>query len=222
MGRRAATQMAILLAALGTLICGLSNDMNTLIIARFVSSMHGRVARYAQLIIPPAYWPWRKWHRYCHEVSAMLHSIIYTIDAISRVISSDMFSLRVSLVASGRPGFWLIASNSSLVALLRAWPAFSSVYVVNYLFFRHASYLVSSEWDSEVQLVELLAIGTLFPVCVYRPRTQCQIRLGWRWAFLLQTPCFLLPFVMVSVYLQYTTPVLFFHLLEYDRLLTAR
>jgi len=41
MGRRAANQTAVVLLALGTLACGLSNDMNVLIAARFVRlSLH--------------------------------------------------------------------------------------------------------------------------------------------------------------------------------------
>ncbi|SJL05054.1 uncharacterized protein ARMOST_08426 [Armillaria ostoyae] len=41
MGRRGANQLAVLFAALGTLACGLSTNMETLIIARFISGVGG-------------------------------------------------------------------------------------------------------------------------------------------------------------------------------------
>lgn len=37
MGRRGANQIAVLFAALGTAACGFSTNMETLIVARFVS-----------------------------------------------------------------------------------------------------------------------------------------------------------------------------------------
>ncbi|KAK0186064.1 major facilitator superfamily domain-containing protein [Armillaria mellea] len=41
MGRRGANQLAVLFAALGTLACGLSTNMETLILARFISGVGG-------------------------------------------------------------------------------------------------------------------------------------------------------------------------------------
>lgn len=41
LGRRGANQTAVLLAAVGTLACGLSNSLEMLIVARFLSGMGG-------------------------------------------------------------------------------------------------------------------------------------------------------------------------------------
>lgn len=105
MGRRGANQTAVFFAALGTLACGFSSNMNVLIAARFVSLGHLYDETHAyqkdvpfQLgglggggIMTTATY-----------VSPNLPSVVQRVLILNdRIITSDMYSLRVSeMVAS--------------------------------------------------------------------------------------------------------------------------
>ncbi|THH21457.1 hypothetical protein EW146_g100 [Bondarzewia mesenterica] len=119
MGRRGANQTAVLFAGLGTLACGLSNNMPMLIAARFLGGIGG--------------------------------GGIYTT---ATIITSDMYSIRARGLTQG------IASVFSGLGMGLGGPLGG----------------VISDW------------------------------LGWRWAFLMQMPLFMLSFVLTSINLDYVTP----------------
>lgn len=51
MGRRGANQLAVCIAALGTLLCGFSNSMGMLIAARFVRSFIDFVSPFSDMFL---------------------------------------------------------------------------------------------------------------------------------------------------------------------------
>ncbi|KAI0045780.1 MFS general substrate transporter [Auriscalpium vulgare] len=119
MGRRGANQTAVFFAGLGTLACGVSGNMETLILARFLGGLGG--------------------------------GGIFTTAAI---ITSDMYSIRSRGLTQG------IASVFNGLGMGLGGP-----------------------------------LGGVI-----------SDRFGWRWAFLMQLPLFLLSFMLTSVNLRYTTP----------------
>ncbi|KAI0028997.1 vacuolar amino acid permease [Vararia minispora EC-137] len=119
MGRRGANQAAVLFAALGTLACGLSRDMNTLIIARFIGGLGG--------------------------------GGIFTT---ATIITSDLYSLRSRGLTQG----------------------------------------IASVFNG-------LGMGLGGPLGGF-----ISDRLGWRWAFLLQMPLFVISLTLTSINLHYVTP----------------
>ncbi|KAH9857446.1 vacuolar amino acid permease [Lenzites betulinus] len=119
MGRRGANQLAVFFAALGTVACGVSPNMELLIAARFLGGLGG--------------------------------GGIFTT---ATIITSDMYSLR----------------NRGLTQGVAA--VFSSA-----------------------------GMGLGGPLGGY-----IADRLGWRWAFLIQLPVFLVSFVLTSINLRYVTP----------------
>ncbi|KZT18906.1 MFS general substrate transporter [Neolentinus lepideus HHB14362 ss-1] len=119
LGRRGANQMAVFLAGLGTLACGLSRNMEMLIVARFLSGLGGGGA--------------------------------FTT---ATIITSDMYSIRSRGLTTG------IASVFNSFGMGLGGPIGGLV----------------SDW------------------------------LGWRWAFLLQLPLFLISFAFTSWHLNYVTP----------------
>ncbi|KAK0473934.1 major facilitator superfamily domain-containing protein [Armillaria novae-zelandiae] len=118
MGRRGANQLAVLFAALGTLACGLSTNMETLILARFISGVGG--------------------------------GGIFTT---STIVISDMYSLRSLGLTQG------VASVFNGLGMGLGGPIGGLV----------------TDW------------------------------LGWRWAFLIQVPFFVVSFVLTSYNLRYVT-----------------
>ncbi|TFK45918.1 vacuolar amino acid permease [Heliocybe sulcata] len=119
LGRRGANQMAVFLAGLGTLACGLSTNMEMLIVARFLGGLGGGGA--------------------------------FTT---ATIIISDMYTLRARGLTTG------IASVFNSLGMGLGGPIGGLI----------------SDW------------------------------LGWRWAFLLQMPLFVLSFAFTSWHLNYVTP----------------
>ncbi|EGN96457.1 hypothetical protein SERLA73DRAFT_186194 [Serpula lacrymans var. lacrymans S7.3] len=119
MGRRGANQLAVVSAALGTLACGLSGNMEVLIAARFLGGMGG--------------------------------GGIFTT---STIITSDMYSIRSRGLTQG-------VSN----------------------------------------LFNGLGMGLGGPI-----GGLISDRFGWRWAFLIQMPLFILSLILTSYNLRYVTP----------------
>ncbi|CCM04545.1 uncharacterized protein FIBRA_06726 [Fibroporia radiculosa] len=119
MGRRGANQTAVFFAALGTIACGLSGNMETLIAARFLGGLGG--------------------------------GGIFTT---ATIITSDMYSLRSRGLTQG----------------------------------------ISSVFNS-------LGMGLGGPLGGY-----ISDRFGWRWAFLIQLPLFVISFILTSINLHYVTP----------------
>ncbi|KAH9939440.1 MFS general substrate transporter [Amylocystis lapponica] len=119
MGRRGANQIAVLFAAIGTIACGFSSNMETLIAARFLAGIGG--------------------------------GGVFTT---ATIITSDMYSLRARGLTQG----------------------------------------VSAVFNS-------LGMGLGGPFGGF-----ISDRLGWRWAFLLQLPLFLISFALTSINLHYVTP----------------
>ncbi|EMD34270.1 hypothetical protein CERSUDRAFT_117143 [Gelatoporia subvermispora B] len=119
MGRRGANQAAVLFAGFGTLACGLSGNMETLIAARFLSGLGGG-----------------------------------GIMTTATVITSDMYSLRQRGLTQG----------------------------------------IASIFNS-------MGMGLGGPLGGY-----ISDRFGWRWAFLIQIPLFIVSFALTSVHLNYVTP----------------
>jgi MFS family permease len=79
MGRRGANQTAVFFAALGALCCGLSNSLEMLIAARFVSIHVFMTAKEGPLILNPL------------KLSGIGGGGVFTT---ATVITSDMYSLR--------------------------------------------------------------------------------------------------------------------------------
>ncbi|KAI0312334.1 major facilitator superfamily domain-containing protein [Amylostereum chailletii] len=119
MGRRGANQIAVFFSFVGTLACGFSNNMETLIAARFLSGLGG--------------------------------GGIFTT---ATIITSDMYSIRSRGLTQG----------------------------------------VSSVFNG-------LGMGLGGPLGGI-----ISDRLGWRWAFLIQLPLFVISFILTSINLHYTTP----------------
>ncbi|KLO19602.1 MFS general substrate transporter [Schizopora paradoxa] len=119
LGRRGANQTAVIFAGLGTLACGLSRNMETLIVARFLSGLGG--------------------------------GGIFTTCTI---ITSDMYSIRARGLTQG---------------------------VAN--------------------IFNGLGMGLGGPIGGY-----ISDRFGWRWAFIIQLPLFVLSFMLTSANLNYVTP----------------
>ncbi|KAG1799327.1 major facilitator superfamily domain-containing protein [Suillus plorans] len=119
MGRRGANQLAVCIAALGTLLCGLSTSMELLVVARFLSGMGG--------------------------------GGIFTTCTIT---TSDMYSMRSRGLAQG----------------------------------------VQSVFDG-------LGMGLGGPI-----GGLISDRFGWRWAFLIQMPFFVLSLALTTYNLRYVTP----------------
>jgi len=119
LGRRTATQIAILFAVAGTILCGTSQNMETLIFARFLAGIGGG-----------------------------------GILTISTIVTSDLYSLRSRGLAQG------------IVAVFDG-----------------------------------LGFGLGGPIGGY-----ISDNFGWRWAFLIQLPLFILSFTLITVNLCYVTP----------------
>ncbi|KAA1475860.1 MFS general substrate transporter [Dentipellis sp. KUC8613] len=119
MGRRGANQTAVCFAGLGVLACGFSQNMEMLIVARFLGGLGG--------------------------------GGVYTT---SSIITSDMYSMRSRGLTQG------IASVFNGLGMGLGGPLGGII----------------ADW------------------------------LGWRWAFLLQMPLFLLSFTLTSINLHYVTP----------------
>ncbi|KAH7890146.1 major facilitator superfamily domain-containing protein [Phlebopus sp. FC_14] len=119
LGRRGANQLAVAAAAIGTIACGLSKDMETLVVARFLSGMGG--------------------------------GGVFTTCTI---ITSDMYSLRSRGLAQG----------------------FSNLF-------------------------SGLGMGLGGPL-----GGLVSDRFGWRWAFIMQIPLFVLSLVLTTYNLRYVTP----------------
>ncbi|KIL68454.1 hypothetical protein M378DRAFT_99969 [Amanita muscaria Koide BX008] len=119
MGRRAANHTALLFACSGVLLCGLSNSMEALILARFLCGIGGG-----------------------------------GLNTTAQIVVSDMYSLRNRGLAQG------VASLFSALGMGLGGPLGGLV----------------SDW------------------------------IGWRWAFLIQMPLFLLSFLLTTWHLDYVTP----------------
>ncbi|VDB85201.1 unnamed protein product [Peniophora sp. CBMAI 1063] len=119
LGRRGANQSAILFTALGTLACGLSGNMEMLIVARFLAGIGGG-----------------------------------GINTTATIVTSDLFSIKSRGLVQGIATFW-----------------------------------------------SALGMGLGGPMGGF-----ISDRFGWRWAFLIQLPFFVVAFVLTSINLRYATP----------------
>lgn len=95
MGRRGANQTAMLFAGLGTIACGLSPNMNLLIAARFVGIERPFCSGSNCEVAARRNWWWGCFYDFVVRLTFRLsHS--HTLISGFRIITSDMFSLRVS------------------------------------------------------------------------------------------------------------------------------
>lgn len=94
MGRRGANQTAVVFAALGTLACGMSKNMETLIAARFV-----RDHPTYQAIVLTCYslevWVEVDWRPLQRMLLLTGYHSAFLNNTCNRIIASDMYSLRV-------------------------------------------------------------------------------------------------------------------------------
>lgn len=99
MGRRAANQSAVLFAALGILACGLSNSMKMLILSRFVGFLNllSKFLDYYKRFLDLRDWRGRDFHQFRVRVLTLSPTMIRSYVVTSRIITSDMYNLRVSL-----------------------------------------------------------------------------------------------------------------------------
>lgn len=96
MGRRRANQMAVFFAGLGTLACGFSGNMETLIAARFVSIPQIILPTLIQMCRPYSLAAWEgEGFLRPQRASRVRVSITFLTDATYRIITSDMYTLRV-------------------------------------------------------------------------------------------------------------------------------
>ena len=96
MGRRRANQMAVFFAGLGTLACGFSGNMETLIAARFVSVLQIILLTLIQtcFVYILGVWEGEGFLR-PQRAYRVYVSITFLTDAVYRIITSDMYTLRV-------------------------------------------------------------------------------------------------------------------------------
>ncbi|KAI0074691.1 MFS general substrate transporter [Panus rudis PR-1116 ss-1] len=138
LGRRGANQTAVLFAALGTLACGFSTNMETLIAARFVRDyLMNTEAREMTFYLP--------------KLAGIGGGGIFTT---ATIITSDMYSLRTRGLTQGVAAVFNSA-GMGLGGPLGGW--------------------IADQY-------------------------------GWRWAFLIQMPLFLVSFILTSINLHYVTP----------------
>lgn len=115
MGRRGANQTAVFFAALGTAACGFSTNMEMLIAARFVSyNPQTTLENVLTITLLTAWRYWRRWYYDNRNVrSCNFATMRKPYSNLSlRIITSDMYSLRVSPVLHLASTAWISDSRS--------------------------------------------------------------------------------------------------------------